>query len=75
MKRTYGCVCIRSAGSHTPCDLICGNTANIYVVQVKYGDVKPYVDWKTLKEFAKWFKAVPLVLWRRKFKGFLEIRE
>jgi Holliday junction resolvase len=75
MSEYYNCVCARGAGSHGVADLICGNGVNIYVVQVKSGKKKPYIDWKKLKEFASKFNAIPIVLWKRDYKGWVELSE
>jgi Holliday junction resolvase len=75
MGERYGCVCVRTAGSHGVADLICGNGVNLFVVQVKSGKTKPYVNWKELKEFASKFNAIPLVLWKRDYKGWVELSE
>jgi len=74
MKERYNCVCVRTAGSHGVADLICGNGANVYVVQVKSGKNKPYIVWSELVKFAVAFKAEPLLLWKRDRKGFVELR-
>jgi len=71
MSKNYGCVCIRAGGSHGLADLICGNGAFVYAIQVKYGNKKPTIDWKAFRMFASNFKAIPILLWRRKYKGWI----
>ena len=73
MEKYFGCVCIRSAGSKSPIDLICGNCMEIYAVQVKGGKTLPYVDWYELERYAKYFNAKPLVLYKPDYHDFIEI--
>jgi len=75
MRRKYGVVCVRSAGSHGACDLLCGNGVEVYAVQVKGGGRRPpKIDWKGLEEFAGKFKATPLLLWKPDYGRFAEFR-
>jgi len=75
MRRAYGATCVRSAGSHGVCDLICGNGSEVFAVQVKAGRRKPKVSWDELKRFAEKFKAKPIVLYKPDRGAFLEINE
>jgi len=74
MRARYGAVCVRSAGSHGACDLLCGNGKEVYAVQVKSGNKRPRVVWVELECFAEKFKAKPLVLYKPDRKPFIEIR-
>jgi len=75
MKNKYGAVCVRSAGSHGPCDLLCGNGKEIFAVQVKGGGKKPpKIGWEDLERFAEMFKATPLLLWKPDRGRFVEIK-
>jgi len=73
MEKHFSAICIRSAGSHSPIDLICGNGKEIYAVQVKAGKTLPYVDWENLERYAKYFNAKPLVLYKPDYRDFVEI--
>ena len=73
MRRKYGALCVRSAGSHGACDLLCGNGREIFAVQVKAGKRRPPVSWKALEKFARMFKARPLVLYKPDRRPFVEI--
>jgi len=75
MRRKYGAVCVRSAGSHGACDLLCGNGREVYVVQVKAGRKKPSVSWEELESFARKFNAKPLVLYKPDRKPFVEVKD
>jgi Holliday junction resolvase len=75
MGERYGCVCVRTAGSHGVADLICGNGIYVYVVQVKSGKTKPYVDWQKLRHFASFFRAIPLLLWKKDYEGWKVLME
>jgi len=74
MRRKYGAVCVRSAGSHGACDLLCGNGREVYAVQVKAGKKKPSVSWEELESFARKFNAKPLVLYKPDWKQFVEVK-
>lgn len=73
MRRKYGAVCVRSAGSHGTCDLLCGNGREVYAVQVKAGRKKPRVSWGELESFARMFNAKPLLLYKPDRRGFIEV--
>ena len=73
MEKYFHCKCVRSAGSHTPVDLICGNMREVYVIQVKSGKTLPYINWKELERYALYLKATPLVLYKPDYKDFVEI--
>jgi Holliday junction resolvase len=75
MRRNYGAVCVRSAGSHGACDLLCGNGHEVYAVQVKAGKKKPSVSWEELESFARKFNAKPLVLYKPDRKQFVEVKD
>ncbi|RLG72883.1 MAG: hypothetical protein DRO23_09820 [Thermoprotei archaeon] len=62
MESWFGCYVIRSAGSHTPIDLICGNGIQVFAVQVKSEEAKHKVDWDTLREWSEKFQAIPMLL-------------
>jgi Holliday junction resolvase len=62
MESYFGCYVIRSAGSHTPVDLICGNGIDVYAVQVKFESVEKRVDWNKLREYAEALQAIPTLL-------------
>ncbi|MCW4008783.1 MAG: hypothetical protein NWF09_08885 [Candidatus Bathyarchaeota archaeon] len=74
MKRKYGAVCVRSAGSHGVCDLLCGNGEQVYAVQVKSGGKRPRVDEAALKEFASKFNAMPIILYKPDRSDFVEVK-
>jgi Holliday junction resolvase len=74
MRKKYGAVCVRSAGSHGACDLLCGNGSQLYAVQVKSGRRLSKVSWKELEDFAGKFKAIPLVLYKPDYKPFVELQ-
>jgi Holliday junction resolvase len=74
MRKKYGAVCVRSAGSHGACDLLCGNGSQLYAVQVKSGRRLSKVSWKELEDFAEKFKAIPLVLYKPDYKPFVELQ-
>ena len=73
MRKYLNCVCVRSAGSKSPIDLICGNGVNVYAVQVKSGKTLPHVDWRELERYASYFKAIPLILYKPDYRNFIEI--
>ena len=73
MRRKYGAVCVRSAGSHGACDLLCGNGREVYAVQVKAGRKKPRVSWDELESFARMFNAKPLLLYKPDRGDFIEV--
>jgi len=56
---------IRSSGSHTPIDILCGNGSMVYAVQVKYGTRKRKVNKEELREWAKRFMAKPVIASRK----------
>jgi Holliday junction resolvase len=62
MESWFGCTVIRTAGSHSPADLLCGNGVEVFAVQVKSEGEAQYVDWDTLRRFAEQFQAIPTVL-------------
>jgi len=74
MRTKHGATCVRSAGSHGVCDLLCGNGEEIFAVQVKGGRKPRGVSWPELEEFAVKFKAVPLVLYKPDYGPFTECR-
>ena len=75
MRRKYGAVCIRSAGSHSPCDLLCGNGQRVFAVQVKGGGRRPpKISWEGLKETASKLRAEPVLLWKSDYGKFVEVR-
>jgi Holliday junction resolvase len=73
MRRKHGAVCVRSAGSHGVCDLLCGNGRQVFAVQVKAGRKKPKAALEGLEAFAKMFKAEPLLLYKPDRKPFVEL--
>ncbi|MEM2597721.1 MAG: hypothetical protein QXT50_03535 [Thermofilum sp.] len=73
MRKKYGAVCVRSAGSHGPCDLLCGNGEQVFAVQVKGGGKKPKISWKNLRDFAAKFRAKPVLLWKPDYGQFVEV--
>jgi Holliday junction resolvase len=75
MRRKYGTVCVRSAGSHGACDLLCGNDCGVYAVHVKAGRKKPSVSWEELESFARKFNAKALVLYKPNRKPFVEVKD
>jgi Holliday junction resolvase len=62
MESWFGCAVVRSAGSHTPIDLVCGNGMNVYAVQVKSESDADTVNWYTLRQWAEYFQAIPTLL-------------
>jgi len=76
LRKHYNMVCVRSAGSHTPCDLICGNGLEVWVVQVKYGE-NPRIskgEVQKLIDYAYMFMAKPIVALRKK-RGKWEFKD
>ena len=73
MRKVHGAVCIRSAGSRSPVDLICTDGEDRYVVQVKGGKTLPFIDWEGLERYAELFDAIPLVLFKPDYHDFVEI--
>jgi len=70
LREKDNCVCVRSAGSHTPIDIIAGNGNQVWGIQVK-GGKRPYISRKDLEELAEWcnkLKIQPLVAVYRKGK-------
>ncbi len=66
----HGCVSIRSAGSHTPVDVIAGNGEKVYAIQVKTGKRRVRIDEEELKEFARMFKAIPVIARKIPYHGW-----
>lgn len=62
LESWFNCYVIRSAGSHTPIDLIAGNRFDVYTVQVKSSSTVHTVNWDELREWAEAFKAEPMVM-------------
>lgn len=62
MESWFGCTVVRSAGSHSPADLMCGNGIEVFAVQVKSEGGAKSVDWNKLRRFAEQFQAMPTVL-------------
>ena len=62
MESWFGCYCVRSAGSHSPADLICGNGIHVYLVQVKTESTQGTINWNTLREWSEMFQAIPMLL-------------
>jgi len=73
MEKNHGCRCLRTAGSHTPIDVLAGNGEKVYAVQVKYGVWKRKVDVELLRQWAKMFNAIPCIASRRRY-GSWEIQ-
>lgn len=66
MESWFGCFVVRSAGSHTPIDLLCGNGQEVYAVQIKSESTYRSFDWNTLRQCAENFQAIPTVLVHKK---------
>ncbi|MBA7491261.1 hypothetical protein ES702_01806 [subsurface metagenome] len=66
----HSCVCIRSSGSHTPIDVICGNGSEVYAIQVKTGKRRVRVDEEKLEEYARMLKAIPVIARKIPYKGW-----
>jgi Holliday junction resolvase len=62
MESRYGCYVIRSAGSHSPVDLLCGNGIDVFAVQVKAESSQDSVNWQKLRVVAQYFQAIPTLL-------------
>ena len=62
MESWFGCHVIRSAGSHSPIDLLCGNGVEMFAVQVKMESDEHTVKWDVLREWAQSFQATPTLL-------------
>lgn len=62
MESYFGCETVRSAGSHSPADLMAGNGLEVYAVQVKAESQAGKVNWNRLREFAEAFQATPTLL-------------
>lgn len=63
-KTHRNAICIRSAGSHSPVDVIAGDGINVWCIQVKYGEHAKKPDIEGLKRYAILFKAIPVVATR-----------
>jgi Holliday junction resolvase len=66
MESWFGCYVVRSAGSHTPIDLLCGNGVNVYAAQIKSESSYQKLDWNVLRQWAEAFQAIPTVLVHKK---------
>jgi Holliday junction resolvase len=66
METWFGCNVVRSAGSHTPIDLLCGNGREVYAVQIKTLNTFRGFNWNTLRQWAEKFQAIPTVLVHKK---------
>jgi Holliday junction resolvase len=62
MESWFGAVVMRSAGSHTQADLLCGNGVQVFAVQVKSESDASTVNWDKLRYFAQMFQAIPTLL-------------
>ena len=69
-ERKHHCECIRSAGSHTPVDVICGNGEQVYVIQVKAGRSRHRLDLGQFLDFAKNFRAIPVIAKKVLYHGW-----
>jgi len=72
LREKNNCVCVRSAGSHTPIDIIAGNGNKSWGIQVK-GGKRPYISRENLEELCRWcymLKLTPLVAEYVKGKGW-----
>lgn len=67
MEQYFKCKSVRSAGSHSPVDVICGNGEKVYAVQIKYGRTKQKVDYEELITWAESFKAIPCIATRKPY--------
>ncbi len=65
-----GYVSIRSAGSLWPIDVLVGNGTEVYAIQVKTGKRKVRIDEEKLKEFARMFKAIPVIARKIPYHGW-----
>ncbi len=76
--RKKGCVTIRSAGSHGPCDIVCAKGGEILIIQCKF-DCDGYLtpaERNGLLAVAKEFKAAAVVAYPAKRKIVLrELKE
>lgn len=70
MSNVKQCICIRSAGSKSPIDVICGNGGYVYAVQVKYGRRHEKIDKPLLREWAKMFNAIPCIAVKIPYQGW-----
>jgi len=66
----YGCICIRSAGSHGSIDVIAGNGKEVYAIQVKVGERKRSFSGLMLRLDAMQFKAIPVYAHKQLYKGW-----
>jgi len=62
MQSWFGCVTVRSAGSHSIVDIIAGNGIDVFAVQVKSESDEGSVDWNKLRYYAQQFQAIPTLL-------------
>jgi len=70
---------IRSAGSHTPIDIIASNGKNVFAVQVKQGGYISREEKLQLSQWARAFNAKPVIAikekgskWILKFMGDID---
>ena len=71
MLQDKGYFVLRSAGSHTPIDLLAGNGKDRLAVQVKYGGSLSAEAKKELLKLAKTFDATPILTRRKKGRWIL----
>ncbi len=57
----HGYVVVRSAGSHSPTDLVAMMAGNVFAVQCKYDGRLPPSEWNKFWEWAKVAGATPIL--------------
>ena len=62
--RSQGMRAHRTAGSHTPIDVIAGANGIVYAFQCQLDEYFPPAKIEALKEEAKEFGAIPQLVWR-----------
>ena len=70
ISKHHQCISIRSAGSKTPIDVICGNGAYVYAFQIKTGEREVKIDIPKLREWAKMFMAIPCIARKIPYHGW-----
>jgi len=66
LESWFGMYVIRSAGSHTPIDLLAGNGIQVFAVQVKYDTEPTKAELEALREWAEKFQAIPILMQKQK---------
>jgi len=66
LESWFGMYVLRSAGSHSPIDLLAGNGMQVFAVQVKDGYLPSESELNMLRVWAEKFQATPVVMVKQK---------